>query len=127
MRSIAIDLWNKRCWIALEVQKIAIPKKVVARINIIKELKNFLREYGDITHIIVWLPYDLYQKDFKQLDKTKKFIEKLNLIFPDKEIVWVDERFTTFWAEEVLRKMWKNTNSEKDDISASLILESYLK
>jgi len=127
MRSIAIDLWNKRCWIALEVQKIAIPKKVVARVNIIKELKSFLREYKDITNIIVWLPYDLYQKDFKQLDRTKNFIEKLKLIFPDKEIIWVDERFTTFWAEEVLRKMWKNINSEKDDISASLILESYLK
>ena len=127
MRSIAIDLWNKRCWIALEVQKIAIPKKVVARINIIKELKGFLREYEDITNIIVWLPYDLYQKDFTQLDRTKNFIEKLKLIFPDKKIIWVDERFTTFWAEEVLRKMWKNTNSEKDDISASLILESYLK
>jgi RNase H-fold protein (predicted Holliday junction resolvase) len=48
---------------------------------LIKELKSLFEEYP-ITHIIIGLPYDLYGKDKKQLDKTNIFIKKLKDIFP---------------------------------------------
>jgi RNase H-fold protein (predicted Holliday junction resolvase) len=51
------------------------------------------------------LPYDLYNIDHKQLDKTKKFIEKLKIIFPDLKIDSIDERFTSFEADSILRTM----------------------
>jgi len=47
----------------------------------------------------------LYNTDLKQLNKTKKFIEKLKIIFPDIKIDTIDERFTTFEAENILRSM----------------------
>ena len=77
--------------------------------------------------IVVWLPYDLHWKDLRQLDKTIKFIGKLKEILKNIRIEAIDERFTSFEADTALREMWmKNTRWKKDDISAGLILESYL-
>lgn len=121
-----IDLWDKRCGIAVYIEWIVVPKWIVARHKIITELKKYIKDYN-IKNIVVWLPYDLYNKNLRQLDKTKSFIEKLKNIFPDLIISWVDERFTSFEADNVLSSMWvKNTVWKKDDISAVLILESYL-
>lgn len=122
---LAIDLWDKKCWIALEIEGIIIPKSIIKRVDLIKELKNYIRDYN-IKNIIVWLPFDLYWKKLKQLEKTKIFIEKLQKIFPDIIVDSIDERFTSFEADNIINDLWmKNVN--KDDISAVLILESYLK
>ncbi len=124
---LAIDLWDKRCWIAVTIEGIVIPKDIVARTSLINVLKKYINDYK-IKVIVVWLPYDLYNSNLKQLDKTKKFIEKLKLIFPNIKIDSIDERFTSFEADSILKTMWiKDTSGQKDAISASLILESYLK
>lgn len=126
MSFVAIDLWDKRCWIAIEIEGISFPHSIVNRVSLINELKKIIKNKL-ITEIVVWLPYDLYWKDNKQLDKTKKFIKKLETIFPDKKIVWVDERYTTFEADNILNLLWeKDTHWKKDAISAQLILETYL-
>jgi len=123
---IGIDLWDKRVWIAILVEWIAIPHDIVDRVALVRYLKKLIREQKS-TQMIVGLPYDLYGIDTKQLDKTKKFMEKLKNIFPDIEIIWQDERYTTFEAESILQKNWKKTkNTYKDDISAALILEWYI-
>lgn len=126
MSIIAIDLWNKRCWLAIEVENIAFPHSIVSRVSLVNELKKIFKN-KNISTILVWLPYDLYWKNHKQLNKTKIFINKLKNIFIDKDIVWVDERYTTFEAENILHLLWeKNIEWKKDDISAQLILETYL-
>jgi len=123
---IWIDLWDKRVWIAILVEWIAIPHDIVDRVALVRYLKKLIREQKS-TQMIVGLPYDLYGIDTKQLDKTKKFIEKLKGIFPDIEIIGQDERYTSFEAESALQKNWKKTkNTYKDDISAALILEWYI-
>ena len=124
---LSIDLWNKRCWLAIFLEWIVIPKWIVIRPKLVSEIKKLISEYK-ITTIVVWLPYDLYGKKMKQLDKTNVFIEKLKDIFPKIQIEWVDERFTSFEADYTLDLLWvKNKEWKKDDISAVLILESYLK
>lgn len=124
---LAIDLWDKRCWIAVTIEGIVIPKDIIPRTSLINSLKRYINDYK-IKVIVVGLPYDLYNLDHKQLDKTKKFIEKLKLIFPDVKVDSIDERFTSFEADSILKTMWiKDTSCQKDAISASLILESYLK
>lgn len=121
-----IDLWDKRCWIAVFVEKIVIPKEIVPRVELVNILKKYIKDY-DIKVIVVWLPFDLYGLDKKQLEKTQKFIWKLKNIFPELEIDSIDERFTTFEAENTLNLLWeKDTIWKKDAISAGLILESYL-
>jgi len=134
MSAIAIDYWDKRCWIALEVEMIATPKEIVLRVDIIKILEKYFLEYSDIDKIVVWLPYDLYWKDDIQLNKTKEFIRELENKFWKNskkenklEIIWIDERFTSFEADSTLKMLWsKNNRENKDDISAGLILETYL-
>jgi RNase H-fold protein (predicted Holliday junction resolvase) len=78
-----------------------------------------LDTYIDVDTIIVWLPYDLYGKDTRQLDKTQKFIEKLWDIFPKKTIIGHDERFSSFQASA-----W--FDDHRDDIAAQCILQSYI-
>ena len=129
MTALAIDYWDKRCGIALEIENIAIPKEIVLRVDIIKTLKKYLEKNKTIDTVIVWLPYDLYNKDKTQLNKTKEFIRELENKFKNKwyKIYWIDERFTSFEADSVLKQLWNNNNHwEKDAISASLILETYL-
>ncbi len=122
-----IDLWNKRCWLAIEIEWIVLPKWIIARHTLINEIKKLIKEYN-ITTVIVGLPYDLYGKNLKQLDKTNLFIEKLKNIFANLSIYWIDERFTSFEADTVLTTFGiKDKKWKKDDISAVLILESFLK
>jgi len=119
---LAIDLWDKKCWLAIELEWVIIPKAIVARVKLIQELKKLIQEY-DIKTIVVWLPYDLYWKNLKQLEKTKKFIEKLKDIFKDIFIDSIDERFTSFEADNILIELWMDSskNVKKDDLSAVLI------
>lgn len=103
---------------------VVLPKAVVPRVDIITTLKTYISEY-DITHIVVGLPYDLHGKNMRQLDKTTAFINKIRSIFPKQKIIGHDERFTTFEADQVSKKLSKHAE-KRDDISAVLILESYL-
>ncbi len=133
-RTLAIDYWDKNCGIALEFEMLSTPREIVLRVDIIKTLEKYLIDYEDIDTIIVWLPYDLYWKDDTQLEKTKEFIRELENKFWKNskrknklKIIWIDERFTSNIADNILKMLWKKTVWEKkDDISASLILETYL-
>ena len=122
-----IDLWDKRCGIAVYVERIVIPKEIISRNKLIDTIKKYIKNYS-IKTIVVGLPFDLYGKDKKRLQKTEKFIENLKNIFPEQKIEWFDERFSTFEAENILNIMWKNPEIwTKDAISAIIILEDYLK
>lgn len=126
MSIIAIDLWDKRCGIATQSMWIAFAGEIVARHEIVSVLKKYFSKQ-DYTTIVVWLPYDLYGKKEQQLNKTKKFIEKLQEIFPDKQVVWVDERFTSFSADMTLKQMWNHQNIwQKDALAAAEILQNYI-
>ena len=126
MTALAIDLWDKRCGIAVEIDWFSMSKDIVARTSIISAIKTYSEKYNCDT-LVVGLPYDLYWKNLKQLEKTKKFISKLEEIFPGKKIVWFDERFTSFEADHILKEFWiKDTRGQKDDISAQIILENYI-
>ena len=126
MGILAIDYWDKRCWLAIEVENIAIPKKIVDRQKINTYISKYIKQY-DINIIVVWLPYDLYWKDLKQLEKTKRFIRELKNKYKSVKIDSIDERYTTFEAERVLESIWIDEKKwKKDAISAALILESYI-
>ncbi len=124
MSYLGLDVWDKRVGIALCIEGISLPFSIVPRHKIVNEIKKIIFS-KNIQTIVVGLPYDLYNVRKKQLEKTEKFIEKLRNIFPEKEIVWVDERYTSFEAENIQKELWWE---EKyiDDKSAFLILEAYL-
>jgi putative transcription antitermination factor YqgF len=119
MNYIAIDLGNKRVGIAISVQNIAFPEAVITRTEVVVWLKKYFKNNKEIENIVVGLPYDLYGKDTRQLEKTQKFIEKLENIFPEKNILGHDERFSSFQAAD-------GFGDHRDDIAAQCILQSYI-
>lgn len=123
----AIDLWDKNCGIAIEVEGVVIPKDIVPRVQLVSYLKKLVQNYS-IEVLVVWLPYDLYNEQKSQLQKTQKFIEKVQKIFPALCIDTIDERFTSMEADSILSFLGeKNAIGKKDELSAMLILESYRK
>lgn len=120
MTHIWLDLWDKKVWVAVLVEWISVPKAIVVRTKIVSYIRQLIGEY-QVTTIVVGLPYDLYGIQQKQLQKTQKFIEKLIEIFPEIRIIWYDERFSTIEA-----KRDSTNHQDVDDISASIILESYI-
>lgn len=126
MNYLSIDLWDKNCWIAYTNLGIIFTLPFIKRVELISKLKVIILE-KDIKKIIIWMPYDLYNIDKKQLNKTKGFISKLKLVFWNLEIIGIDERYTTFEAINILNQIWeKDIKQKKDSISAYLILETYL-
>ena len=120
MNHLGLDLGDKRVWIAYMIEWVSFPHSVVPRTTIIQTLKKLVKE-KQVDSIIVGLPYDLYKKDLRQLEKTEKFIQKLKKTFLDKKIIGHDERFSSFEAESYAIN-WE----KRDDIAAAIILDSYL-
>lgn len=128
MNYLGIDLGDKLCGVAYTVEWVIFTAPAVKRPVLVREIERLIGE-KNISKIIVGLPYDLYGKDKKQLEKTQKFIEKLRDIFPHIEIDGEDERFTTFESYNILWQYEKEDRQKekKDSLSAFLILESYIK
>lgn len=117
---IWIDFWKKRIWIAIKVENIAIPYSIVERHKIIDELKKIIKE-RNIKTIILWNPLNMDWSLSETSKKVLEFEKKIKEFFPQIETILVDERLSSFEASFVNNNYW-----EKDDIAASIILNSYL-
>lgn len=131
-RILAIDYGTKRTGLAVtdELQIIA---SGLTTVNT-KELLAYLKTYTtteSVDKIIVGLP--------KQMDNTasesevfiQKFLLKLNQEIPDIPVERIDERFTSKMAFQSmidggLKKKQRQNKALIDEISATLILQSYL-
>ena len=131
-RILAIDFGGKRTGIAVtdELQIIASGLTTVST----KELIPFLRDYISKETVELFLIGEP-----KQMDNTASesevliapFIEKLKKSIPNIPIKRVDERFTSKMAFQTmidsgLKKNQRKNKALIDEISATLILQSYL-
>ncbi len=131
-RVIAIDFGKKRAGIAVTdpLQLISNNLTTIPA----KEIYNFLTEYfskEEVDKIVVGYPKNLNNKPSEAVIYINPFIKKLEKLFPDKEIILIDERFTSKIAVKSMIegnvKKKKRMNKELiDKISANLILQSYL-
>ena len=132
-RLLAIDFRTKRTGIAItdEMQIIASGLTTVST----KDLISFLKDYfakEDVELIVIGEPK---QKDGTHSDVEvciKNFILKLVKAFPTLRIERMDERFTSKIAlktmiESGLSKKKRQNKSLVDEISATIILQDYLK
>jgi putative Holliday junction resolvase len=131
-RILAIDYGTKRTGLAVtdEMQIIASGLTTVDT----KELIDYLKHYSsseNVEKFVVGLP--------KQMDNTasesefyiQKFLKKLVQNIPNIPIERVDERFTSKMAFQTmidsgLKKKQRRNKALIDEISATLILQSYL-
>lgn len=131
-RILAIDFGEKRTGIAItdELQLIASGLTTV----LTTELLQFLKDYADVENVELFLIGEPKQMDYTASESEvliKPFIEKLNKQIPNIPIKRVDERFTSKIAFQTmidggLKKNKRKNKALIDEISATLILQSYL-
>lgn len=132
-RLLAIDYGRKRTGLAVSDPDkiIASPLKTIAT----NELEAFLREYvskEEVEAIIIGYPKTMNNQPSGLVKQLEPFINRLRKIFFDIDLHLVDERFTSSIAQKAMIEggMKKSDRQKKeniDKISASLILQSYMK
>lgn len=131
-RILAIDYGSKRTGIAVtdEMQIIASGLTTISTKNLIEFLKTYtLSETVDL--IVIGLPKQMNNELSESEPLILKFIKILKNRFPDMPFERVDERFTSKIAFQSMIASGLNKNKRKnkslvDEISATLILQSYL-
>ena len=131
-RILAIDYGKKRTGIAVTdtLQMIA---NGLATIET-KELEKILTDYmakEDVSTIVVGKPTQMNGEDSENMKRIEPFFNRLKKLFPNKEIVYYDERFTSVLAHQAMLQsgIGKKARQDKalvDKISATIILEDFL-
>lgn len=131
-RLLAIDYGTKRTGIAVtdEFQIIASGLTTVDT----KELLAFLKDYTTkekVELFVIGEPKQMNNEVSESEADILPFIEKLKKAIPDIPIVRVDERFTSKMAFQTmidsgLKKNQRKNKALVDEISATIILQSYM-
>ena len=131
-RLLAIDYGTKRTGIAVtdELQIIASGLTTVNTYELIVFLKDYTSN-ETVDKIVVGLPKQMDNTDSESEVYIKKFLVKLKKQIPNIPIVRVDERFTSKMAFQTmidsgLSKKQRRNKALVDEISATLILQSYM-
>jgi len=131
-RIMAIDFGTKRTGLAVtdELQIIASGLTTVPT----KELLNFLKDYTNKEKVELFLVGEPKQMNFENSESEvsiTKFLNKLKNDLPKIPVKRVDERFTSKMAfqsmiDSGLKKKQRKDKALVDEISATIILQSYL-
>ena len=131
-RILAIDYGKKRTGIAVTdtLQLIANGLTTIET----NELEKFIVDYvakEDVSVIVVGKPTQMNGENSENMKRIEPFFNRLKKLFPDKEITYYDERFTSVLAHQTMIQsgIGKKARQDKalvDKISATIILEDYL-
>ena len=131
-RILAIDFGKKRTGLAVtdELQIIASGLTTVAT----KDLLSFLKEYTtnhNVELFILGKPKQMNNSDSESEKLILPFIKSLEKSIPSVPIIRIDERFTSKMAFQTmidsgLKKKQRRNKGLVDEISATIILQSYL-
>lgn len=131
-RILALDFGTKRTGIAItdELQIIASGLTTVETKNVIEFLKNYTAK-ENVELFVVGEPKQMNNTVSESEKYIKNFIKKLESHFPKIPITRVDERFTSKMAFQTmidsgLSKKQRRNKALVDEISATIILQSYL-
>ncbi len=131
-RILAIDYGQKRTGLAVtdNLQMIANGLTTVET----KTLEKFITDYvakEDVSTIVVGKPTQMNGENSENMKRIEPFFNRLKKLFPDKEVVYYDERFTSVLAHQTMlqsgigRKARQNKGLV-DKISATIILEDFM-
>lgn len=128
---MAIDYGSKRTGIAVtdDLQLIASGLTTVSTKEIFKFLKSYFEE-NEVELIVLGDPKRLDGSPTHSTELVQTFKKKLGITF-GKQVVMVDERFTSKMAFQTmidsgLKKKQRQNKALVDEISATIILQSYL-
>lgn len=131
-RILAIDYGAKRTGLAVTdpIGIIATALDVVAS----HQLEQYLKDYfvkEDVTKVIIGMPKNTDGTATNATPLVQAFINRFKKVFPLKELVLHDERFTSKMALDAMitggmKKKDRRVKGNVDKISATIILQSYL-
>ncbi|WP_172914521.1 Holliday junction resolvase RuvX [Capnocytophaga canis] len=131
-RILAIDYGVKRCGIAVTdpMQIIASGLTTVATNELLQFLKKYVNE-ENVREIIVGKPKRMNNEDSDIEALILNFIKNLTTEFPELTVLREDERFTSKMAFQTMidsgmKKKQRQNKELIDEISATIILQSYL-
>jgi putative Holliday junction resolvase len=131
-RILAIDYGTKRTGLAVtdDMQIIASGLTTVDTKELIVFLKNYITS-ENVEKFVVGLPKQMNNTASESEVYIQKFLQKLTNSIPDIPVERVDERFTSKMAfqsmiDSGLKKKQRQNKALIDEISATLILQSYL-
>jgi RNAse H-fold protein YqgF len=131
-RVLAIDYGKKRTGIA-----VTDPLKIIAGGLIAlpsHEVVSFIKEYiskEDVELFLIGEPKQMNYEPSENMERVMKFRKNLQKVFPLIEIKMVDERFTSVLAQRTmleggLKKKDRQNKSLVDELSATILLQTYL-
>lgn len=131
-RILALDFGTKRTGIAVtdELQIIASGLTTVETKSLIPFLKSYLSE-ENVEMFILGEPKQMNNEASESEVSISKFLKTLEKSFPDIPLKRIDERFTSKMAFQTmidsgLKKKQRQNKALIDEISATIILQSYL-
>jgi putative Holliday junction resolvase len=129
---LAIDYGKKRCGIAVtdDMQIIASGLTTVETPKLLAFLKDYTYK-ENVETFIVGEPKQMNNQPSESEALIKPFLVKLKNLFPNIPIKRIDERFTSKMAVQTmldsgLKKKKRQNKALIDEISATIILQTYL-
>ena len=131
-RILALDFGTKRTGIAVtdELQLIASGLTTVATQDLLSFLEKYFSE-ENVELVLLGEPKRMDNTASESEAGIQEFIKKFIVKFPKMELKRVDERFTSKMAfqsmiDSGLKKKQRQNKALVDEISATIILQSYL-
>lgn len=132
-RVIAIDLGTKRTGLAVTdpLRLVANPLETIPTHTLFAYLENYFRS-EEVDTIVLGYPKSMSGSDTQMTQQVLQTQKRLGKVFPTREVVLVDERFTSKMAMQSMITMGSKKKDRKektgnlDKISAAIILQTYL-
>ena len=132
-RILSIDYGKKRTGIAVTdpLQIIAGGLATVSTSQLFDFLKDYIAR-EQVERIVIGEPRQPNGQPSENLERVKQFVNRWRKAVPDIPIEFYDERFTSVLAHQAmidggLRKKARQDKALVDEISATIILEDYLR
>ncbi len=131
-RLLSIDYGRRRCGIAV-TDSLRIVATGLATVPT-ADLVTFLKKYTaaeSVDMIVVGLPRTMSGELSESMRYITPGINRLRKEFPDMEVVFFDERFTSVLAhrgmiDSGMKKMQRRDKAAVDEMAATIILNDYL-
>ena len=97
-------------------------------------LETYLKEYflkEAVSSVVIGLPRNTDGTDTNATPLVRAFVNRFRKVFPEKELILHDERFTSKMALDAMiaggmKKKDRRQKGNIDKVSATIILQSYL-
>ncbi|MBR5150600.1 MAG: Holliday junction resolvase RuvX [Bacteroidaceae bacterium] len=131
-RILAVDYGKKRTGLAVtdELQIIAGGLTTVDTVGLIDYILAYIKK-ENVERIVVGLPKKMNNEYSENMVRIEPFVNRMRKLLPDMPIEYYDERFTSQLAQQAileagLKKKARQNKALVDEISATIILQSYL-